>query len=133
MAFVDIAYLRKSDIQNDMICYTRHKTGQLLCIRLEPSIRTIIGRYEKATENSPYVFPILTTDDRSVAYRQYLAALNNHNRLLHKLSGLLLAGCKITSYTSRHSWRLPLAIAMFRYRLSVRDWDIRPSERLRFI
>lgn len=104
MAFVDIAYLRKSDIQNDMICYTRHKTGQLLCIRLEPSIRTIIGRYEKATENSPYVFPILTTDDRSVAYRQYLAALNNHNRLLHKLSGLLLAGCKITSYTSRHSW-----------------------------
>ena len=44
MAFVDIAYLKKENIQNGMICYARRKTGQLLSVRLEPSIQRIIDR-----------------------------------------------------------------------------------------
>ena len=38
MAFVDIAYLKRSNLQNGMICYARCKTGQLLSVRIEPSI-----------------------------------------------------------------------------------------------
>lgn len=34
MAFVDIAYLKKENIQNGMICYARRKTGQLLGVRI---------------------------------------------------------------------------------------------------
>ena len=33
-----------------------------------------------------------------------LSALNSHNRLLGRLSEILGCGCKLTSYTSRHSW-----------------------------
>ena len=43
--FVDIAYLRESNLQNGMICYARRKTGQLLSVRIEPSIQRIIDRY----------------------------------------------------------------------------------------
>ena len=102
MAFVDIAYLRKSNLQNGMICYARRKTGQLLSVRIEPSIQRIIDRY--AASDSPYVFPILTTLDAAEAYEQYQIALNTHNRLLGRLSEILGCGCKLTSYTSRHSW-----------------------------
>lgn len=102
MAFVDIAYLKKDNIQNGVICYARRKTGQLLSVRIEPSIQRIIDRYSSAL--SPYVFPILTSYDTKEAYEEYQVAINNHNRLLRRLSKMLPAGCKLTSYTSRHSW-----------------------------
>ena len=102
MAFVDIAYLKKSNLQNGMICYARRKTGQLLSVRIEPSIQRIIDCY--ADSESPYVFPILNSLDTNEAYNQYQVALNTHNRLLGRLSEMLGCGCKLTSYTSRHSW-----------------------------
>lgn len=102
MAFVDIAYLKKENIQNGVICYARRKTGQLLSVRIEPSIQRIIDRYSSAL--SPYVFPILTSTETKQAYEEYQAAINNHNRLLRRLSKLLPADCKLTSYTSGHSW-----------------------------
>ena len=102
MAFVDIAYLKKSNLQNGMICYARRKTGQLLSVRIEPSIQRIIDRY--IDSDSPYVFPILNSLDANEAYEQYQVALNTHNRLLGRLSEMLACGCKLTSYTSRHSW-----------------------------
>ena len=102
MAFVDIAYLKKTNLQNGMICYARRKTGQLLSVRIEPSIQRIIDRYSDS--DSLYVFPILTSLDAKEAYEQYQVALNTHNRLLGRLSEILGCGCKLTSYTSRHSW-----------------------------
>ena len=102
MAFVDIAYLKRSNIQNGVLTYTRRKTGQLLSIRVEPCIQRIIDRY--ACIDSPYLFPIITSTDATEAYEQYQAALNRHNRLLGRLSEMLGCGCKLTSYTSRHSW-----------------------------
>ena len=102
MAFIDIAYLKRSDIQNGAICYARRKTGQLLTIRIEPCIQRIIDRY--ADPNSPYIFPILKTMEVAEAYEQYQYALNTHNRLLGRLSTMLGCGCRLTSYTARHSW-----------------------------
>ncbi len=102
MAFLDIAYLKKGNIQNGVICYARRKTGQLLSVRIEPSIQRIIDRYSSALP--PYVFPILTSTDTKEAYEEYQVAINNHNRQLKRLSKMLPAGCKLTSYTSRHSW-----------------------------
>ena len=102
MAFVDIAYLKKSNLQNGLICYARRKTGQLLSVRIEPSIQRIIDRY--ADPDSLYVFPILSSLDTNEAYEQYQVALNTHNRLLGRLSEMLGCGSKLTSYTSRHSW-----------------------------
>lgn len=102
MAFVDIAYLKRENIQNGVICYAHRKTGQLLSVRIEPSIQRIIDRYSSAL--SPYVFPILTSTETKPAYEEYQVAINNHNRQLRRLSKMLPAGCKLTSYTSRHSW-----------------------------
>lgn len=101
MAFVDIAYLKKDNIQNGMICYSRRKSGQLLSIRIEPCIQRIIDKY---SSSSTYVFPILTSSESKEAYEEYQTAINNHNRQLRQLSKMLPEDCKLTSYTSRHSW-----------------------------
>lgn len=102
MAFVDMAYLKKENIQNGVISYARRKTGQLLCIRIETCTQRIIDKYVSAS--STYVFPILTSTETKQAYEEYQAAINNYNRLLRQLSKMLPEGCKLTSYTSRHSW-----------------------------
>jgi integrase len=102
MAFVDIAYLKKDNIRSGVITYARRKTGQQLAIRVEPAIKKIIERY--SCETSPYVFPILTTSEPRQAYEEYRLAINNYNRLLRRLSNMLPAECKLTSYTLRHCW-----------------------------
>lgn len=102
MAFVDIAHLKKSDIQNGMLYYTRHKTKQLLSVKIEPYTQSIINRY--ASPQREYLFPLISTDHPDKAYQQYIQALNTQNRLLKALSALLPGHCHLTSYTPRHSW-----------------------------
>lgn len=104
MAFVDVAYLKKDDLKNGNIRYSRRKTGQVLRVRIEPGIRMIIDRYAGASAGSDYVFPILRDTEPKAAYRQYQSALNRYNRMLRRLSGMLPYDCSLTSYTSRHSW-----------------------------
>ena len=102
MAFVDIVYLKKSNIQNGYITYVRHKTGQELTIRIETRLQNIINQYEK--KDSPYLFPILNTEDENKAYSQYEIALNYYNRQLKRLSKLLEPNINLSSYTPRHTW-----------------------------
>ena len=102
MAFVDIVYLKKSNIQNGYITYVRHKTGQELTIRIETRLQNIINQYEK--KDSLYLFPILNTEDENKAYSQYEIALNYYNRQLKRLSKLLEPNINLSSYTPRHTW-----------------------------
>ena len=102
MAFVDMAYLKKSNIQNGMICYSRRKTGQSLCIKIEKQIDEIICKYSNMSPK--YVFPIIQSDEPNKAYREYEKAINEYNNNLKKLSVMLSEECKLTSYTARHSW-----------------------------
>ncbi len=104
MAFVDIAYLKKEDINGGMLSYIRHKTGQRLTVRIEPLIEEIIKRYKPSVRNSPYIFPIITSNDPEEAFRQYQTALGYHNRKLKKLGKLTEENLHLSSYTARHSW-----------------------------
>lgn len=103
MAFVDIAYLRKEDLRRGTIRYTRHKTTRPMCVRIEPYAQQIIDRHPAAGA-SPYLFPILTSEEPAEAYLQYQTALNHYNRRLKRLSEMLQLDQGLTSYVARHSW-----------------------------
>ena len=102
MAFVDMAYLRKDDIRGGSIHYVRRKTGQPLCVRMEPCIRQILDRY--ADRSEVYVFPILKSEDPEKTYARYQVALNYYNRQLKQLGRMLHLDSGLTSYVARHSW-----------------------------
>ncbi|WP_270611739.1 site-specific integrase [Bacteroides intestinalis] len=104
MAFVDIAYLKKEDVSGGILSYVRHKTGQRLTVRIEPLIEDIIERYKPFVHNSPYLFPIITSNDPEEAFRQYQTALGYHNRKLKKLGKLTGENLHLSSYTARHKW-----------------------------
>lgn len=136
MAFVDIVFLKKSNIQNGYITYVRHKTGQELTIKIETKLQNIINRYEK--KDSPYVFPILNTEDENKAYSQYEIALNYYNRQLKRLSNFLEPNINLSSYTPRHTWattarnkNVPLSIisAGMGHKLGKDDTDLLDQDR----
>lgn len=104
MAFVDMAYLKKTDVTGGMITYCRHKTGQLLALRIEPCMKMILERYMSDTWESPYVFPIITSEDPELAYRQYQNGLNYHNQKLKLLGKQIGEKLPLSSYLARHSW-----------------------------
>ena len=101
LTFVDMAYLKKSDVKGDVLSYVRRKTGQRIDVCVEPLMRNIINRYQTDTS---YLFPIITEQqDELLMYRQYQSAIHLYNKSLGEL-GTMLGGQKLTSYVSRHSW-----------------------------
>ena len=113
MSFIDIAYLRKSDLSNGILTYHRRKTGQLLTIRWENCMKEIVDKYED--KNSKYLLPLLCSDGDS--RKQYKNALRLVNYHLKTISKMLNIQDPITMYVARHSWasaakqnKVPLSI-----------------------
>ena len=58
MSFIDMAHLKKKDLQNGFLSYRRRKTGQQLVIRWEKCMQEIVGKYPEDSF-SPYLLPVL--------------------------------------------------------------------------
>lgn len=98
ISFVDMANLRRSNIDNGSLRYIRSKTGQSLIIKIEPCMAMIISKYEHiAVEN--YLLPIYT-----VQSRDHIRQLRTYNNRLGRISTLLNLPKRLSSYVSRHSW-----------------------------
>ncbi len=104
MAFVDISFLKKSDVEGGVISYVRRKTKQQLYVKIEPRIAEIIRQYREKTAGSAYVFPVINSLEPETAYKQYQIALSYHNRKLKKLGNEIGENLSLSSYTARHTW-----------------------------
>lgn len=105
LPFVDLAYLRKSDLHGNVITYRRRKTGRPLSVTLTPEAMILVNKYMDRDSSSPYLFPLLRSDEGTEeAYREYQLALRTFNRQLMLLGELLGLGERLSSYTARHTW-----------------------------
>lgn len=100
MSFVDMAYLKKTDLQNGVLTYRRRKTGQQLTIKWEKCMEEIVTK--DLTPDSVYLLPIIKKpeDER----RQNDNALHLVNYRLKELSTMLKLQRPLTMYVARHSW-----------------------------
>ena len=105
LPFVDLAYLRKSDLKGNVITYRRRKTGRSLSVTLTSEAMVILERYRNRNVSSPYLFPILrSAEGTQEAYHEYQLALRHFNLQLGLLGSLLGLEGKLSSYTARHTW-----------------------------
>ena len=102
MSFVDMAYLRKKDIQNGILSYKRRKTGQVLLIKWEKCMQEIVDKYNYPL--SCYLLPIIRSEDRLDDRKQYIYSAHNINRCLKKLGTELGLSVHLTLYVARHAW-----------------------------
>ncbi len=104
ISFIDLAFLKKDAVQNNILIYIRHKTRQKLEIGLTPEIIEIIDRYASYCKDSPYLVPIIRNDSGIPDRLLYENALRNQNNRLKKISEMLNLSKPITTYVARHSW-----------------------------
>jgi len=101
MSFVDMAYLKKSDLKNGVLSYRRKKTGQQLFVKWEACMQEIVDKHANvATE---YLLPVITcpfSDER----RQYESALHLVNHKLKQIAELAGLSVPLTTYVARHAW-----------------------------
>lgn len=101
MSFIDMAYLKKSDLQNGILTYNRKKTGQKLSILWEALMQEIVDKYKDNT--SGYLLPILQSngvDER----RQYKLRAKQIGRSLNKIAERIGLKVPLTFHVARHSW-----------------------------
>ena len=101
MAFVDMAYLQKKNLKDNVLTYRRKKTGQLLSIRWEDCMESIVNQYSSLS--SPFLLSIIKepTGNTRKQYHNALTLINHNLKAIGKELGLTLP---LTMYVARHSW-----------------------------
>ena len=102
MSFIDMAYLKKSDLKNGVLTYRRKKTNQQLSIRWEKCMAEIVAKYE-GRSTTQYLLPIITnplTDER-IQYRNAIYRVNTALKVVAKMAGLSIP---LSMYCARHGW-----------------------------
>lgn len=101
MSFVDMAYLKKSDLQHGVLTYCRQKTKQRISVKWLPCMQEVVDKYD--TASSPYLLPIIRDADADTR-KQYKSAAHLVNCKLKKLGQLLGLPIPLTTYVARHTW-----------------------------
>ncbi len=105
MCFVDLAFLRKSDLKRGYLMLRRHKTHMPLCIRVTDEIRRLLSRYLNRDASSPYLLTILDGQLRGyAAYRDYQCKLRRCNAALKRLARSRDVCVSVSTYCARHTW-----------------------------
>ena len=101
MSFIDMAFLKKTDLKNGYITYRRRKTGQQLTIEWTKEMQMILDKYPENA--SDYLLPIIRnsgTNERCT-YRN-MGYNINHN--LKAIAAMVDITIPLTLYVARHSW-----------------------------
>lgn len=102
MSFIDMAYLKKSDLKNGILTYRRRKTGQQLTIKWEKCMEEIVNKY-KGRSATQYLLPIITNPFANERV-QYMNALSRVNVTLKEVARLVDLQIPLTMYCARHGW-----------------------------
>ena len=102
MSFIDMAYLKKSDLKNGILTYRRRKTGQQLTIKWEKCMEEIVTKYEDRSATQ-YMLPIITSPFANERV-QYRNALYRVNTVLKEVARLVNISIPLTMYCARHGW-----------------------------
>lgn len=101
MSFIDMAYLRKTDLANGYVTYRRRKTGQQLMIEWTKEMQILLDKYPE--NRSQYLLPIIRNkgvNDRTT-YRNVGYNINHNLKRIAEKVGLNIP---LTLYVARHSW-----------------------------
>lgn len=101
MSFVDMAFLRKSDLSDGYVTYRRRKTGQLLTIAWTPEMAQILEKYPP--NPTSYLLPIIRRAGKNER-NMYHNMSYTINRRLKAIANMADIRMPLTLYVARHSW-----------------------------
>lgn len=101
MSFVDMAFLKRTDLKNGYITYRRRKTGQQLTIEWTKEMQKLHDKYPQ--NQNDYLLPIIrkTGVNELSAYRNAGYNINHNLKRIAAMTGIAIP---LTLYVARHSW-----------------------------
>jgi integrase len=101
MSFIDMAFLKKSDLKNGYVTYRRRKTGQQLVIEWTKEMQMILDKYPE--NKSDYLLPIIRNSglNERCTYRNTGYNINHNLKRIAEMVGVTIP---LTLYVARHSW-----------------------------
>lgn len=103
-SFIDLAFLRISDMQNGRVEYRRRKTGQLHSIKVTPPLQKLLDKYIKKKVGDSYILNVIKGETEEQRYTAARDELRRYNRSLKELAEFAGLSSPLTSYTARHSY-----------------------------
>ena len=101
MSFIDMAFLKKTDLKNGYVTYRRRKTSQQLIIEWTKEMQMILDKYPE--NESDYLLPIIRNSGTNERCTYRNVGYNiNHN--LKTIAGMVGVTIPLTLYVARHSW-----------------------------
>lgn len=101
MSFIDMSYLKKTDLCNGHITYRRRKTHQQLTIAWTAEMQRILEKYPE--NRSDYLLPIIRkpgTNERYV-FKNVGERINRRLKIIADMVGIEIP---LSMYVARHSW-----------------------------
>ena len=102
MSFIDMAFLKKSNLKKDLLTYQRQKTGKQIKIGWNNKAQEILDR-NPVKKKSPFLLPIIDSEDLD-ARQQCQNKLSTINRQLKKIAKRIGLTTPLTTYVARHTW-----------------------------
>lgn len=103
MPFVDMAYLKKTDLHSGFVHYCRRKTHKHIEVRWEKQMQEILDRYRHLAAETSFLLPIILKED-GTERKQYESAMLRQNRNLKTIGRMIKLPMPLTQYAARHSW-----------------------------
>lgn len=101
MSFIDMAFLKKSDLKNGYLTYRRRKTGQQFVIEWTKEMQLMLDKYPENA--SDFLLPVIRNNGTNERCTYQNVGYNiNHN--LKKIAKLIGLDFRLTMYVARHSW-----------------------------
>lgn len=103
-SFIDLAFLKVSDIHDGRIEYRRRKTGQLHSIKITEPLNVILKKYLKNKQSDRFILNVIKSMDVQKQYIEVRDELRRYNRTLKEIGLLCKIDSNLTSYVARHSF-----------------------------
>lgn len=102
--FVDLAFLKLSNIVDGRVQYKRQKTGKFYDIKITDNLRPIINYYMQGKAFDDFLLPFVKRTSLNDRYKDVMWARKRYNTRLKEIAKDAGIEVNLTSYVSRHSF-----------------------------
>ena len=104
MSFVDMGYLKKTDLRDGNLRYRSRHTGQMTEVKWEPCMQEIVNKYISKTAQK-YMLPIILKEGNEDEERKQLRNMQlKMNRSLKTISKAIGLEKPVSMFMTRGSW-----------------------------
>ena len=104
ISFIDLSFLKLSNIVDGRIKFQRKKTSKLYNIKITEQLSEILAFYVKDKKSTDFIFPIVKRSALELQYKDVDWARKRYNKGLKKIADICKIEQRLTSYVPRHSF-----------------------------